>query len=94
MRDLIEWRVSQALAASAVLQDAVIAESGLMEILTLAAAEDDQANRWARYEELKSAGAGYVGWKAGQDRLASTSAYEAFIEALDSLLPAPVEDIA
>ena len=72
----------------------MIAESGLMELLTMAATEQDAANRWTRYEQLKAAGAGYVGWKAGQDALASTSAYEAFIEALDSLLPAPVEDIA
>ena len=90
--NLIEQRVAQELAASPVLQEAVIVESQLLELLTRAAGEQDGANRWQRYEELKRAGSRLVGWRAAQQELRSSGMYEAFIEALDKLLPTPDEE--
>ena len=90
--DLVNYRVSQVLAASDVLQDAAIAESAITDLLSQAAAEQDRGERWERYEELKAAAASYVGWGAKKSGLKDTSIYEAFVEALDELLPAPVED--
>jgi len=94
MSNLIEYRISQALAASQTLRDAVVVESGLMELLSLAAAEENQAARWQRYEDLKKAALDYVGGGAQKEALRTTHAYEAFIEALDELLPEPLEEIA
>lgn len=94
MTDLIEYRVSQVLAASPALQEAVIAESGLMELLTQAATEQDGDNRWRRYEELKRAGSQFVGWRARHPGARQPGMYEAFVEALDELLPVPLEETA
>lgn len=92
MKSLIEYRVSQALASSPILQEAAIAESGITELLSLAAAEENQADRWQRYEELKQAGSGYVGWHAKKEALQNTAMYEAFTAALDELLPEPLDE--
>ena len=86
-RELTETRIMQALANHPALQEAVIAESALMELLTCAASEPDARRRWRRYEELKRVGSGYVGWQARQPALQSSAVYEAFVSALDELLP-------
>lgn len=91
---LTEARITQVLAASSALQDAVIAESALMELLTQAATEQDDTNRWTRYEELKRAGSGYVGWRAQHPALRGPHVYQAFVEALDELLPVPLDETA
>lgn len=86
-RELTEPRIMAVLADHPALQEAVIAESALMEILTLAASEQNACRRWHRYEELKRAGLGYVGWEAQRPALQSSAMYEAFVNALDELLP-------
>lgn len=86
-RELTEVRIMAVLDQHPALQEAVIAESGLMELLTLAASAQDTRGRWHRYEELKRAGRCYVGWEAQQIALQSSAMYESFVKALDELLP-------
>lgn len=91
---LVERRLAQALASIPHLQQAVEKEPGVMELLTIAAKQQSRADRWLRYEALKGMGTGLVGWGAKQEALRTTQVYEAYVTALDELLPPPLEETA
>lgn len=82
-----ELRVRQLMDKTPILQKAVLAEPDVFSLLLTAASSQDCANRWRRYEELKRAGSCYVGWDARIPALQSPAVYEAFVTALDELLP-------
>lgn len=91
-KSLIETRINQTLDELPLLMTAVMAESAVTELLRDAATSQDRANRWRQYGDLKAAGSAYVGWYAKNRALASSEMYEAFLDALDILLPAPEDE--
>jgi hypothetical protein len=86
-KSLIEQQIDQALDTFPLLMTAVMAESAITDILRSAAASQDRADRWRQYSDLKRAGSAYVGWGAKNPALASPAMYQAFLDALDTLLP-------
>lgn len=87
------YTVDEVISGSPALQVIVEAEPMVRDLLqeaTQGAARD----RWQRYETLKQAGKRHVGWSARQEALAEPRYYQAYVEAIDALLPSESEERA
>jgi hypothetical protein len=88
----LEVRIEQVLSTSPQLMQAVSIEPRVLDLLRSAAAPNSRETRWECYESLRDMGSGLVGWRSRHIPLRSPRMYEAFVQALDELLPDPPFD--
>ncbi|SRR5258708_3909287 len=70
-----------------VMQRVIAAEPLVLGLLKIAAEQHEPGERWHAYTALKHMGAMLVGWDARRASLRSTAYYEAYVAAIDLLLP-------
>lgn len=88
-----EQQVQKVLVSHPAIGNIIKAEPVLLEILKLAASQDNRAERWQMYETLKYVCSQFVGWRATNPALKNSGSYDQIIKALDLLLPSPeIED--
>lgn len=80
-------RVNQALSHYPRLQAMIDAEPSVLKLLKLASMQRSGFARWRAYEILKRIGMQYVGWDARNPELRNSLCYEAYVLAIDFLLP-------
>lgn len=87
-----EQQVQKVLVSRPAIGAIIKAEPVLLEILKLAASQDNHSERWQMYEMLKYACSQFVGWRASNPAIKDSGSYEQIIKALDLLLPSPEID--
>lgn len=87
----VEQKVQQVIQSQSI-GSIIDAEPILLDLLKLAASQNNRAERWQMYETLKYACSQFVGWHATNPAIRDSDSYSQIIEALDLLLPAPEID--
>lgn len=87
----VEHKVQQVIQSQSIGSILAI-EPVLLDLMKLAASQNNRAERWQMYETLKYACSQFVGWDAANPALRDSNSYCKIIEAFDVLLPAPEID--
>src|SRR4051794_24257744 len=72
-------------------KESITLEPMVLHWLQIAARQDERGDRWQSYSSLKKKCASLVGWYASHPDLMDSRHYDAVIEAIDELLPPPVD---